>query len=448
MLEVQRNKNIHLLTYSEVKNITGYVGNFDVEVIKKPRYTNNKCIGCRACEEVCPAYVASEFDQNLGFRKAIYVAFTQAVPLVAQIDKNKCIDCGLCETACELGAIDRNQQPETITFKVGTIIVATGWDEFRELGYCGYGTYENVITQLELERILAPNGPTFGHLIRPSDGKHPEKILFIQCVGSRDLKRNKYCSSGVCCMISIKNTKLIKQHYPDTEIMVAFIDIRAAGKAYEEYFLECRKYGVKFVKSGIPKIEEDPETKNLIVYIIDTLNGNEEMQKYEFDLVVLSSAMQPARGIEQLNSVIKLETSPGGFFKEYHARLNTVDVNIPGISLAGASHGPKSIAETIMQAKGAASSASMLMKSSMYSMLLIKAVIDLERCSVCGLCVNNCPYNALKLESDGAHINEVACRGCGICAMTCPSGAITVRGSRNTQFNNYLDSMLSTTSID
>jgi len=442
MLEVQRTENIHLLTYSEVKSVKGFVGNFEVEVLKKPRYTNSKCIGCRACEDVCPAYAPSEFDQNLGYRKAIYVAFTQAVPLVAQIDMDKCIECGLCETACELNAIDRTQKPEVVTFKVGTIIVATGWDEFREVGYCGYGVYENVITQLELERILAPNGPTFGHLIRPSDGKHPKKILFVQCVGSRDLKRNKYCSSGVCCMISIKNTKLIKQHDPETDITVAFIDIRAAGKAYEEYFLECRKYGVKFVKSGIPRIEEDPETKNLIVYMMDTLNGTEEMQRYEFELVVLSSSMEPAKGIEKLNDVLKLETSPGGFFKEYHARLNTVDTNTAGISLAGASHGPKSIAETIMQAKGAASSASMIMEPGQYTMLLIKAVVDLNRCSVCGLCVNNCPYNAITLEKDGAYVNEVACRGCGICAMTCPSAAITVRGARNSQFFNYLDSML------
>jgi heterodisulfide reductase subunit A len=442
MLEVQRTKNIHLLTYAEITKVTGFVGNFEVEVNLKPRYTTTKCIGCNACVDVCPAYGPSEFNQNLGARKAIYVSFAQAVPLVAQIDMDKCIRCGLCDTACELKAIDFNQKPQMVNFKVGTIIVATGWDEFREEGYCGYGKFSNVITQLELERILAPNGPTFGNLIRPSDGKHPHKILFVQCVGSRDLKRNKHCSSGVCCMISLKNTKLIKQHDPETDITVAFIDIRAAGKAYEEYFLECRKYGVKFVKSAIPRIEEDSVTKNLKVYIVDALNNCDEIKQHEFDLVVLSSAMQPAKGITKLNSVMKLETSPDGYFKEYHARLNPVDTSVAGISLAGAAHGPKSIAETIMQAKGAASSASVIMQPGQYTMLMVKALVDLERCSVCGLCVKNCPYEAITLDEKGACVDEVKCRGCGICAMTCPSSAITVRGSRNNQITAVIDGIL------
>lgn len=442
MLEVQRTKNIHLLTYAEITKVTGFVGNFEVEVNLKPRYTTSKCIGCGACVDVCPAYGPSEFNQNLGARKAIYVAFAQAVPLVAQIDMDKCIRCGLCDAACELKAVDFNQKAQMVNFKVGTIIVATGWDEFREEGYCGYGKFSNVITQLELERILAPNGPTFGHLIRPSDGKHPHRILFVQCVGSRDLKRNKHCSSGVCCMISIKNTKLIKQHDPETDITVAFIDIRAAGKAYEEYFLECRKYGVKFVKSAIPRIEEDPETKNLKVFIMDSLNGCEEMKQYEFDLVVLSSAMQPAQGITKLNNVLKLETSPDGYFKEYHARLNTVDTSVAGVSLAGAAHGPKSIAETIMQAKGAASSASVIMQPGQYTMLMVKAVVDLERCSICGLCEQSCPYEAISLNDKGACVDEVKCRGCGICAMSCPSSAITVRGARNNQLTSIIDNLL------
>lgn len=442
MLEVERNKNIHLLTYSEVKEVNGFVGNFDVVVEKKPRYTNSECNGCGSCEDVCPAYAPSDFDENLGYRKAIYVAFAQAVPMVAQIDMDACIECHLCEGACELEAIDFNQEPELVNLEVGTIVVATGWDEFREEGYLGYGKHDNVITQLELERILAPNGPTFGHLIRPSDGKHPKKILFVQCVGSRDLKRNKHCSSGVCCMISIKNTKLIKQHDPEADITVAFIDIRAAGKAYEEYYLESRKYGVKFVKSAIPRIDEDPETKNLKVFMVDNLSGCEELVAKEYDLVVLSSAMEPAKGIGDLNAVLKLERSPDGYFKEYHSRLNTVDTNVPGIALAGASQGPKSIAETIMQAKGAASSSAVIMQPGKYTMLMAKAEVDLDRCSVCGLCVDSCPYGALKLEPDGAKVDEIVCRGCGICAMICPSAAITVRGARNDQFKSLIDNLL------
>jgi len=444
MLEVQRNKNIHLMTYSEVVNLSGYVGNYNVEVLRKPRYTTEKCNGCGACTKVCPASAPSEFNQNLNMRPAIYIAFTQAVPMVAQIDMDHCIKCGLCETVCELQAIDFNQQPKIEKLKVGTIIVATGYDEYKpERGYLGYGVYSNVLTQLELERILAPNGPTYGHLIRPSDGRRPKRILFVQCVGSRDLRRNAYCSSGVCCMISIKNSKLIKQHYPDTDITIAYIDIRAAGKFYEEYFAETRRYGVHFVKSAISNIREDPKTKNLKVIMGDMLSNRMQMKEYEFDMVILSAAMKPANGIDKLNAVLRLETTPDGFFKEYHARLNTVDTNVMGISLAGASHGPKSIAETIMQAKGAASSASLLMTAKSYVMVMNKAVVDEERCSQCGLCVNNCPYSAITLNDKNiATVDEIKCRGCGICAMTCPSSAITVRNSRNTQFNAVIDNIM------
>lgn len=432
------------MTLTEVQSVSGFVGNFEVEVLQHAKYTNSDCNGCRACEEVCPAYSASEFDQNLGPRKAIYVSFAQAVPMVAQIDMTKCIRCGLCMDECELNAINFDDTDKIKKLKVGTIIVATGWDEFRQEGYLGYGKYPNVITQLELERILAPNGPTYGNIVRPSDGKHPHKILFIQCVGSRDLKRNRHCSSGVCCLISIKNTKLIKQHDPNIDVIVAFIDIRAGGKAYEEYYLESRKYGVKFVKASIPRIQEDAETHNLKVYMQDMLQDCSEMKEHEFDLVVLSSAMEPAQGIGILNDKLKLERSPDGFFKEYHSRLNPVDTNVVGISLAGASQGPKSIAETIMQAKGAASSANIIMRPGEYRMRMEKAVVDEIRCSKCGLCVENCPYDAIALDpvQKFAVVDEVKCRSCGICAQTCPSQAITVRNSRGSQFNAVIDNLL------
>ncbi len=446
MLEVQRTENIHLFTLAEVKKVSGFVGNFDVEVLLKPKYTNEKCIGCGVCIDVCPAHTASEFDQSLGSRTAIYLAFAQAVPLVVQIDMDKCINCELCKAACEFDAIDFDQEPEgqVINFNVGSIVVATGWDEFRSEGNLGYGIYDNVITQLELERMLAPNGPTFGHLVKPSDGKQPKNILFIQCVGSRSIKDgdNRHCSSGVCCMISIKNTKLIKQHYPDAEVTVAFIDIRASGKAYEEYFLAARKEGVKFVKASIPKIEEDKETQNLKVIIGDMLADNLVMKEIEYDLVVLSSGMQPANGIKELTNVIKMETSPDGFYKEFHARLNTVDTSVAGISLAGACQGPKSIAETIMQSKGAASSASIILNQGGFKMAMIKGVVDLDRCSKCGLCVDNCPYDAITLAPEGAVVDEVKCRGCGMCVMSCPSKAITVRNARDNQFKALIDNLL------
>ncbi len=442
MLESARTPGMNIYTYSEIEDVSGFVGNFKVKIRKKARYVNNDCNGCGACYEVCPAYGYDEFNEGMNPRKAIYASFTQAVPSIAQIDMTKCIKCGLCEIACELNAIDFDQEEEIIEIEVGSIIVATGWDEYEpETGYLGYNVYPNVITQLKLERILAPNGPTFGHLVRPSDGKKPKNVLFIQCVGSRDLTKQTYCSAGVCCMISIKNTKLIKQHLPDVDITVAYMDIRAAGKDYEEYFTASRKEGIKYVRTNISKIHEDPETHNLKVILQNTLS-TAGLKEFEYDLIVLSCAMVPPKGIEKIERILKLETSQDGFFKEFHSRLNPIDTKIPGIALAGVSQGPKSIAESIAQGRAAASSLARLMSKDKYRILLIRANVDKELCAKCGLCELNCPYDAIKIESDGAEVNEILCRGCGSCLANCPSEAITLRYYREPQYEKQIDAIL------
>ena len=442
MLESARTPGMNIYTYSEIEDVSGFVGNFKVKIRKKARYVNNDCNGCGACYEVCPAYGYDEFNEGMNPRKAIYASFTQAVPSIAQIDMTKCIKCGLCESACELNAIDFDQEEEIIEIEVGSIIVATGWDEYEpETGYLGYNVYPNVITQLKLERILAPNGPTFGHLVRPSDGKKPKNVLFIQCVGSRDLTKQTYCSAGVCCMISIKNTKLIKQHLPDVDITVAYMDIRAAGKDYEEYFTASRKEGIKYVRTNISKIHEDPETHNLKVILQNTLS-TAGLKEFEYDLIVLSCAMVPPKGIEKIERILKLETSQDGFFKEFHSRLNPIDTKIPGIALAGVSQGPKSIAESIAQGRAAASSLARLMSKDKYRILLIRANVDKELCAKCGLCELNCPYDAIKIESDGAEVNDILCRGCGSCLANCPSEAITLRYYREPQYEKQIDAIL------
>ena len=442
MLESARTPGMNMYTYSEVEDASGFVGNFKVKIRKKARYVNNDCNGCGACYEVCPAYGYDEFNEGMNPRKAIYASFTQAVPSIAQIDMTKCIKCGLCESACELNAIDFDQEDEIIEIEVGSIIVATGWDEYEpETGYLGYNVYPNVITQLKLERILSPNGPTFGHLMRPSDGKKPKNALFIQCVGSRDLTKQTYCSAGVCCMISIKNTKLIKQHLPDVDITVAYMDIRAAGKDYEEYFTASRKEGIKYVRTNVSKIHEDPETHNLKVILQNTLSTT-GLKEYEYDLVVLSCAMVPPKGIEKIQRILKLETSQDGFFKEFHSRLNPIDTKIPGIVLAGVSQGPKSIAESIAHGRAAASSLARLMSKDKYRILLIRAIVDKEICAKCGLCELNCPYDAIKTEPDGADVNEILCRGCGSCLANCPSEAITLRYYREPQYEKQIDAIL------
>lgn len=442
MLQSSRTPGINMYTYSEVIEVSGFVGNFIVKIRKKARYVKNDCNGCGACTEVCPVIGYDEFNEGLNPRGAIYVSFAQAVPSIAQIDMNQCIKCELCVKACELESIDFNQEDEIVEVEVGSIVVATGWDEYEpETGFLGYNVYPNVITQLKLERILAPNGPTLGHLVRPSDGKRPKRILFIQCVGSRDLNRNAYCSSGVCCMITIKNSKLIKQHYLDSDISVSYMDIRAAGKDYEEYYTASRRDGIRYIRTNISRIREDPETHNLKIIMQDTL-GSEGLKEIEFDLVILSAAMVPAIGVEKIERLLKLETSQDHFFKEYHSRLNPIDTKIPGIVLAGVSQGPKSIAESISQGRAAASSLARLMSKEKYRILLIRAAVEKEKCAKCGLCELNCPYNAISLQEDGAEVDEIMCRGCGSCLANCPSEAITLRYYREPQYEKQIDAIL------
>ncbi|MFO8018941.1 MAG: CoB--CoM heterodisulfide reductase iron-sulfur subunit A family protein [Promethearchaeia archaeon] len=443
MLEASRTEGLHIHTYSEVEDVDGFVGNFMVRVRKKARYVTDECNGCGACVEVCPAYGYNEFDEKLDARKAIYISFTQAVPMVAQVDIDRCIRCGLCEEACDLDALDFDQKDEIMNLTVGSIIVATGWDEYEpETGYLGFNKYPNVLTQMKLERMLAPNGPTVGHLVRPSDGKRPKKILFIQCVGSRDLNKKTYCSSGVCCMVTIKNSKLIKQHYPDTEIDVAYIDIRAAGKDYEEYFTASRTEGVRYIRTNISQIEEDPETHNLKVIMQNTLDSAEGLREEEYELVVLSCAMVPSEGTEELANILKLETSQDGFFKEFHSRLNPIDTKIPGVVLAGAAQGPKAINDSISQGRAAASSLARLMSKDTYDIKLIRAKVNKEKCAECGLCELNCPYTAITLKKGGAQVNEVLCRGCGSCLAQCPSEAITLRYYEEEQYEKQIDAIL------
>lgn len=440
MLEANRHQNINIMTYSEVVKVDGYIGNFKVQVKRNARFVDeDKCTGCGTCTDRCPIYVPNYFDENLSARKVIDIAFAQAVPAVRDIVRESCVECFACVDSCDQEAIDFSQRDKIVELEVGTIIVATGWDIYQGDDY-GYGTYENVINQIQLERIIAPNGPTLGHLKRPSDRKRPTRILFINCVGSRDVSKNPYCSV-VCCNLSLKNSKLIKSEYPDSEIVCSYIDMRCAGKDYEEYYRRSRDKGILFIKGLVGSIKEDPVTKNLIVQLEPV--GTDTVVEMEFDMVVLSSASLPSEGTMEIAKVMNMEKSPDGFLKEFHARLDPISTKVPGIYLAGSAQGQKTIELAVSQAKGAASTAGIPMGKGEYIMELIRATPLDERCAKCYKCIDACPYSAISVNETGNLVVDIIrCRGCGTCASLCPSKAIELTYFRDEQYVALLDEML------
>ncbi|MHA1732671.1 MAG: 4Fe-4S binding protein [Promethearchaeota archaeon] len=447
MLEANRIPNIDIMTMSEVVEVTGYVGNFEAKIRKNPRYVDEVlCNGCGSCAEVCPVFTSNFFDEHFSVRKAIDGSFAQAVPITFTVDLDACIHCYACVEACELNALNFSQEPEVVEKKFGTVIVATGWDLWKPPAnnVYGYGVFENVVTQVELERLLAPNGPNLGHLKRPSDKKHPKRVLFIQCVGSRSTREGE-CSwcSNVCCLLAIKNSKLIKSEIPDAEIVVTYMDMRPAGKEYEEYFRRSRDAGIIYNRGVAVDAREDPVTKNVTVTFES--QGSGDMIEFEADLVVLSPASLPSAGTGRIARVMKLERSPSGFLKEYHSRLNPIDTKVPGIFICGSAQGQKAIDATVNQARGAASSASVLMSRKKYEIDLIRAMIDGDSCSRCHQCVSVCPFNAISVLDDGSiSVDVIMCKGCGCCVAACRSHSVTLRYYRDLQYDALIDGLLGT----
>jgi len=356
--------NINLLTNSEVANVEGHIGNFSVVVNQKPRYVDEKkCTGCGLCIEKCPTKVIDdEYSRGIGERKAIYIPYDQAIPRKAVIDSQNCLyfqkdACRLCEKVCPAQAIDFKQEPKAIELKVGAIIVATGFDEYnpdQKVEY-GYRRYGNVITQFQLARLLDIDGPTKGKLLRPTDKREPRSIAMIQCVGSRDENANGYCSS-VCCMYALKHAQIIKEMIlPDSQIYISYIDIRTAGKGFEEYYRRTREIGINFIHGRPSEVIENNKTKNLILKVEDSDMG--EFVELEANLVVLSCATVPSQGTKQLAGLLGVNLDANGFFKELHPKLRPVETNIRGIYICGSAQGPKDIPDSIIQAKAAASCA-------------------------------------------------------------------------------------------
>ena len=429
MVDTSKHENIELITYAEVKEVDGYIGNFTVKVEKKPRYVKEEdCTGCGQCQEVCPIEIPNYYDEGVGMVRAAYIPFPQAVPLCATIDKNYCIDCGLCETVCGPEAIDRNMEPEEIELHVGTIIAATGYDPYdpTEKYEYGYGRYTNVITAMEIERMINASGPTGGHVQKPSDGKEPKRVAFIHCVGSRDEQIGKSYCSRVCCMYSMKNAQLCIDHEPDTEVTCYYMDIRSFGKGFEEFYKTSQeKYGIEFIRGRPAEIIENDDL-TLTVRAEDTLLG--KVTEYTYDLVVLSVGLEPPKGSNELRQTLGLSRTSDGFYMEAHPKLRPVDTLTDGVYIAGVAQGPKDIPDSVAQGSAAASRAAIPMAKGEVEIEPIVARTDEVICGACEVCVELCPFGAITIVGDAgsnhAEINTALCKGCGTCVGACPSGAM------------------------
>ena len=448
MSDVGHHPNVELLTNSEVQEVKGYIGNFKAKVLKKPRYVTDECSACNECSEACPITAPNEFDVGLATRRAIYTPFAQAVPSTYIIDRDLCLNkegilaCDKCLRACEREAIDFDMKPETLELEVGTIIVATGADVYdpSSLPNYGYTRYLNVITSLEFERLINAGGPSGGNLIRPSDKKIPESVAFIQCVGSRTDKGNKYCSN-VCCMNTIKDSLLIKEHWPDVKIYVFYVDIRAFGKGFEDLYKRAKGEGVIFIRGLPAEVVEDRKTQNLWLLGENTLQ--KELYRVNAGMVVLSIGIEPCSDSDVIQRLFTLSRTPDGFFMEAHPKLRPVDAPTGGIFLAGCAESPKDIKDSVTQASAAAARAGILMAQGKVTVEAITPRPIPENCKFCGLCARVCPYNAILVDKERERVEviEAACTGCGTCGAECSFDALHMRHFTNAQILAQIDAL-------
>jgi len=460
MVDVGRHPNIELMTYTEVESVEGYIGNFDITLRKKARgvltpteaeargIVGGGCNGCGDCEAVCPVIKPNPFEMGMAPRKAIYIYHPQVVPLIYTVDFDSCVKCGLCVDECgDKKAIDLEQEDEFVTIKVGTAVLAVGYELFpvEKKTEWGYKRYDNVITSLEFERLICASGPTGGKLIRPSDGETPKKIGFVLCAGSRDNTGigKPYCSR-FCCMYSLKHAHQLHEKIPGSQSYLFYMDIRSFGKMYEEFYYRIQDEGAKFIRGRVAKIEEDPINKNLYVMTEDTLLG--QPVNIELDMVVLASAVQPTEETDHVRHLFGVSQSQDGWLLEAHPKLNPCGTTTAGVFLAGVCQGPKDIPDTVAQAEGAASAASIPIHVGEVELEPYFAMCIEEKCAGCGMCIDLCPYAALALgEKDGRtvmQVTEAKCKGCGTCGGFCPGGAIWMQHFATPQIVAQIDAFL------
>jgi heterodisulfide reductase subunit A len=435
MASVRSHKNIEPMTYSEVVDVSGFVGNFKVKIKQKPRYVDaSKCTGCGTCQEKCPMKVDSEFNAGLGKRKVIYTPFAQAVPNVPVIDREHCTfflkgKCRACEKFCETKAIDFEQTEKIVEVEVGNIIVATGFDSFDPsvMAPFGYGKYDNVITSILFERMSSASGPTEGKILL-KDGSAPKSIAILHCIGSRDVNYHRYCSR-VCCMYSLKFAHLLREKLPKSTVYQLYIDMRCPGSGYEEFYERLQEEGVNFIRGRageITNIAEKPEEDGKLVVICeDTLIRRK--RRLPVDMVILSTALEPRADAESIARTFSLSRKADGFFLEKHPKLDPVATTTEGIFIAGCCQGPKDIPDTVAQASAAAARVLATIAKGKVEVEAATAVVDEEHCAGCKICLDLCSYKAITFDEEKkvSRINEALCKGCGTCVAACPSGAIS-----------------------
>ena len=452
MMEVLNHPNIELLSYSEVVGIDGSIGNYNVKVKKKARFVDlDKCTGCGDCVTACRLKdrIPSEFDEGIGKRSAIYMPFPQAVPLKCTIDADTCLmltrgKCGtgpLCVEACEADAIDFKHKDEEVELNVGVIVVATGFDllDPESLYEYGYTRSDDVITSLQMERLISSSGPTTGEVVRPSNGEKPKSITYVLCVGSRDETQCTWCCR-IGCMSALKHVYLLKEKLgDDVEINICYTDIRSFGKGYEEFYRNIRGMKTNFFRGRPSEVRKSGD--NLTIDIFDTTTN--KLFEISTELVVLVPALVSRTDAGDLSRVLRISQSADGFYLEAHPKLRPIDTFTGGIFIAGCCQAPKDIQDSVAQASGAAArAANILSKKELESEPLISSV-DEDLCSGCTTCISVCPYNAIETIKDGdkahAKVNEALCMGCGLCVATCPSGAMQQHGFKDKQLKPMIE---------
>jgi len=456
MSQVRSHSNITLLSYSEVAEVEGYVGNFKVKVRRKPRYVKEDlCVGCMDCVEACvfkEGKFADEFNLGLSKRKPVYMPFPQATPSVVLIDPDSCLHFRTgkckqnCKQACQREAIDFEQKEEIIEIPAGAIVLTTGFKPFdpTRLPEYGYGKFPNVFTSLEVERLVNASGPSGGEIVLRDGKTKPKSVGIVHCVGSRDEKSNRYCSR-VCCMYSLKLAHLVKER-TGAEVYNFYIDMRTPGKGYEEFYDKLLKEGVNFIRGKVAEVTDwavaDKEEGKLVIRAEDTMVGF--VRRVPVDMVILSVGLEPQADAEEVRRLFNISCSGEGWFLERHPKLAPVSTFTDGIFIAGACQGPKDIPDSVAQAGAAAAEALALVDKGFVELEPNTASIQEEICSGCKTCIAMCPFSAVSYDGEKAVavINEALCKGCGTCVAACPSGAAQQRLFTDEQIYQEIEGVL------